>query len=398
MANDVLGTIDFKVIKDLSMPLCLHARGGSYVTVREGQEAMVFGYGTSFQKNLQLDWGLNLLSPILFKLKQHAFLTDMHQTYSGFHLLQVADVMGRAGVEEVERGANDMARMSASMTYSHLFFDKDVRRLLKMEEMEILGDALSFAWWKEGLEYEILLQKSDFKLTYATDVNIGRFFFKKFHEGDLVDLQKKGIYGPDVKSAVKPLLQISPWCSIALVQVQLVKHKESFGQIQSEVVRQAFSEIMTSGTWEEVMQKYATVEKRTKEDQYLLGLAAARLKSKGGEIFELCNQLKRYSQVLDQDKTFGTMKKDIMTWGGKFHAEGNLTQMGGYMEDKVSGGIAGIISKTMEKLALKLLHTSSVIVPIIGYFWFIHQKGFFKYAKGSITSAVHSVVHRMILP
>ena len=147
-------------------------------------------------------------------------------------------------------------------------------------------------------------------------------------------------------------------------------------------------------------------KKRIGEDQFILAQAASLLKDDANhkELYEQCNELKRYSQILDKTKTFGAMKESVLALGRQM--QGNM-DMGGEVRafvkklnlaETVSDEIASIISKTISKLGWKLLQSGEVMIPVLGYLWFIQRGGLFKFAKQSISSALQHTMHGMLLP
>ena len=114
--DDALRGIDFSIIPDLNLPLSLNAPGGSYVSVRKGHDKGYL-YGNSFQKDVQIGLGLNLLNPILFKLRQNAYLVNISTNYSSFHLLRPEDLWDKdpfLSPFKLRRAVNKWDRMSSS--------------------------------------------------------------------------------------------------------------------------------------------------------------------------------------------------------------------------------------------------------------------------------------------
>jgi len=412
--DDTLRGIDFSLIPDLNVPLSLNAHGGSYVSVSKGQDKGYL-YGNSFQKDLQIGLGLNLLNPIIFQLKQNAYLVDLSHRYGQFHLLRPKDLLEKEpflSSLKANRATKEWERMSASGLYSLLFFDKDLQRMLKMEDLVLLGDALTFAWWKEGVEYAIMLQKPEYALLYSMSIGEQEAFFSKYHKNTL-EAQEKGVYLGNIATNIKPILAISPWCSLSKVCKTVLKVMNRVGLFQSKIVRDvlnqlneendeyALSEFTPKLPW---ITKWMSKEKRMGEDQFLLAQAAAVLKDdpKHKELYKQCNELKRYSQIIDKTKTFGAFKDEVLAWGQQMQGEVDMGETVRAFVKKlnlaetVSDEVAGIISKTLHKLVGNLITSSEVMVPVLGYLWFIHRGGLFKYAKQAISSAIEHTVHGML--
>jgi len=262
------------------------------------------------------------------------------------------------------------------------------------------------------VEYAIMLQKPEYTLLYSISIGEQEAFFSQYHKNTL-EAQEKGVYYGDIATNIKPILAISPWCSLSKVCDIIQKVMKGVGLIKSKVLRyvlnklneesdtSVFSDFIPNVLW---ITKWMSKEKRMGEDQFLLAQAAAVLKGnpKHKELYKQCNELKRYSQIIDKTKTFGAFKDEVLAWGQQMQGEVDMGETVRAFVKKlnlaetVSDEVAGIISKTLQKLVGNLITSSEVMVPVLGYLWFIHRGGLFKYAKQAISSAIEHTVHGML--
>jgi len=412
--DDALRGIDFSAIPELNLPLSLNAPGGSF-SGDGGGGGGLFSLSLGIREKTQAALGLNLLNSSIWKLKQHELLNDMSKEYIGFHLLSPKDIfksINSAGIQVREDDAVGrkqplLYRISASSLFTLLFFDKDLKRILSNEAQIMLGNALTFAWWKEGLEYEIMLQSPDnlaiIQKYFYTSTHEQQEFFVKFHENFKIKSLEKGMYTDNMLDKIKFVLGLSPWCSISSVCSFLSIVKPKIGHFGSKEVR-AILQILLDDHGGLEVEFLLSGAKRALEDQFLLAQAAAVLKDdpKHKELYKQCNELKRYSQIIDKTKTFGAFKDEVLAWGQQMQGEVDMGETVRAFVKKlnlaetVSDEVAGIISKTLQKLVGNLITSSEVMVPVLGYLWFIHRGGLFKYAKQAISSAIEHTVHGML--
>ena len=407
----------------MNLPFSLTNPHGSFLSHSDKKSFFSVGEGVGDRIGEKL--GLNRLNSIIWNLRQHALLVEKGQKYMNLSLLKPEDVL-----KEVQQGLKQpssmlsqriqaslvkegtLEAMSASSFLSLVAFDSDLSQVLSTEEKIEVGNALTFAWWKESIEYLIMLQSpSNFKeilmdpsASYQNaDLTGNERLFAAFCNNEM-PLQQFGMDTSKFVNNIENMLRISPWCG-AVVVLSRMKKENKLWRVENRILRDRLREIAKESgpTFQANCQYLLSREaKRWLEHQFVLGLSAAYLKGKAAEsqLYEKCNALKEYSQIIDTKKTFGAYQGTAARLFKELKANKQLRkEVSAFVQkemvtDEMSSALADVISKTVRKLVDRAWH-SEALLSIMAVF-FVYQGGLFSMVKRAAVSFAGQTVQSAI--
>ena len=429
----LLKKMDLMNIPNLNIPPSLNSADGSFGGFK-GNSSLFSSFSFDYKRKAVNSLGLNLLNSTIWTLKQHAFMVKSAQEVMHLSILNTTNIwessyIAAAGEiiqpivkERNAQGNKNMAildRMSASSFLCSILMDKDVYSFFPPEEKLILNNAITLAWWKEGVEYDLMMQNPDLftpqngnAFFYNTDHTAQERFFTRFQE-DKLPLQMEGTY--DKESIVKnvmSILEISPWCGVLPIMKFLHYQKVPLSKVSNRDIRDLLTEILhrnddhddkiEDSVLQNKMRGWLSSDKRQLEDQFWLGKMAAVLAKKTNKndeqvfLFKKCNQLKRFSQIIDEHKLLGSFTGLYSTLALQLQKHNKfdpiITKL--KFNESISTEMADIISQTIKKVFLRALQ-SEAVVSLIACFIFFHN-GIFHGLQQMLYAFMAKIVHTII--
>ena len=216
--------------------------------------------------------------------------------------------------------AAPLEHMSASWFFGLLFFNSDINSQLSSKSKIVVGNALSWAFWKETVEYTIMHENPLFPmgdysdpavLYHAPDLGAQEAAFTAFCNRQLPE-QVEGVHKPGYSEAsLRRMLSISPWCGAGPVLRILREAQVRVGLVQEPSLRSIMESLLGEpgqAKAEEANLRYLlSANKRKREYQYVIGQVAACLKpfDSQKELHERAVQLRSHCEIIDVSHTLG---------------------------------------------------------------------------------------------
>lgn len=302
--------------------------------------------------------------------------------------------------------------ISASMFFTSVLFDGELSSQLTPEQRCLIGNALSFACWKEALEFDIMLENPSYiteilaqpsiayesvKFTEMTD------FFTSYNRGN--SSIQQGIFSDlAYVKEVKHILQMTPWCGIKDVSLSL--NTIEWDKVRNKDIETLVKQVQGTKLGI-VSDRLFSRRKREKESQYMLAKIVACLHTLSDDqrealrltsFYSKAKQLMYYTQIVDKGATveqFGQM-------ASKFKLN---TQMKKAIVDNIGGGdmqlkemastmLADIISGTGSKLLHKV-QRADIILPFIMTVLAI-KTGLYKNIESSVVAGFSAALRSIL--
>jgi hypothetical protein len=337
-----------------------------------------------------------------------AQLAETLSNKSGFKVLRSSDV--RKHVIDFEMRdenylENGINRMNASLFFTLLFINREFNSHLNIDQKITLGNALTFAVWKERMECDIFMQTDEEE--EWLDYHSGDFF-KKFCSGahNLFEML-------DTKEGITEILQTSPWCGLEQVMTIWENQVKSKGQFfvskwekKNQLMGDFFEEIKkTDGKSDLMIQSYQSIEKRKMEDQWFLIHALKRLSQQPPTQKEEASLRKKIIQEIEQiihtNVAIDAQGEMLALYTEKgIHLIESIRQNPAFkkemdgMKEYVSTTAAAILSKTGEKLMEKTFNYFVVLPMAIRTLRMVWSRGLFASAEYAMKSTLQNMMGR----
>ena len=253
-----------------------------------------------------------------------------------------------------------LRHMNASLFFTLLFVNTEFNDHLNIDEKLILGNALSFATWKEQMEHDISLHPEMEGLEYGyTRETFQQSFFNDFCSGN-----KNLIEILEDRKELSQLLCISPWCGFEKVwNYCIIRKSKPFinkwgkrNKVLSDILA-ALSHDKSDGSLEGIYSFLTTQAKRKQECQWFLletlkilsPLTSPQLKTLVHEIQQLAHANIAIDTQLYSEEGINLIES--IQKNPRFLKE--INSMNEEFKEYVSSTMAGIVSKTGEKLLQK---------------------------------------------
>lgn len=336
---------------------------------------------------------------------------------SGFQVLRSSDVCKRVWEWRMENAqviadsdfnliATNMEketiyRMNASLFFTLLFVDPGFNSYLTIDNKITLGNALTFAVWKERMECDILMHQSDltdyqeFSYTYDSDT-----FFQNFCSGAYNLLEML-----ETTEGISQILSTSPWCGLRSVlriwgdQIKTTKGKVfvSKWNKKNQVIGQFFDDQSTDIYTK--VQNFESSNKREMEDQIFLIRILTRINKIQPQDLKLKRLIQEIEQIVHTNVAIDAQTELVALYTERgIHLIETITQnpvfqkemdtLSNGMKEYVSTTTANILSKTGKKLIEKTFNYFVVIPMAIKMLHVLWKDGLFASAKYAMETSV----------
>lgn len=273
------------------------------------------------------------------------------------------------GYNAFEGEGSEIYRINASFFFTMLFTDTEFNTRFNIEDKILIGNALTFAIWKERMECDLIIHSKKKNLfdeggfVYDESHDNQDKFFSEFCSNRLVD-------SPDTRDRI---LKISPWCGFAIV-IKTVEEKLALvdkrpkGKGIHRLLRYCISIMVTNDFLTKVKGILMhTDSKRIQEDQYFLALIlshiAASPRRKDTDLKLLIHEIRQilYANVaVDTQGGIELYTMQGMDMLDKLRTNPKvLHEMKKINEDLteyISNTLSSVVSKTGEKLMHKTIN------------------------------------------
>jgi hypothetical protein len=286
--------------------------------------------------------------------------------------------------------------MNASLFFTLLFINKEFNSHLTIDQKLTLGNALTFAMWKERMECDIVMHvKEEEQWFNYGDHN--EDFFEKFCSGgnNLFDMINS-------EEGVAQILGTSPWCGLGHVLKIWETQVKSKGHIfvskwekKNKAMGDFFEHVSEAD-------EYESFRKREREDQWFLIHALKRLTQPHAKInashkriIQEIEQIIHTNVAIDAQGELTALytEKGIQLLESIKQNPTFLKEMDG-MKEYVSDTAAAILSKTGEKLMEKTFNYFVVLPMAIRTLRMIWSQGLFASAEYAMKSTLQTIIGR----
>ena len=297
-------------------------------------------------------------------------------------------------------------KRSASTFFSMLYWDKDINRNLAKKDICVLGSAVLFARWKEGLEYEVMLKASeelrhwlcynDDGLKYKGGEKEQKSLFDAFMKEKMME-QQTGVEAEDMNTFKSTLLKMSPWCPLPAVIEIVINNKllrgKITGQIRDPNVRGLLSGLLIDRG---LVIEMLSIDKRHSEPQFWIGVLAHYSKDQ-----YQANKLKTNVIMINENLVQASAQQKLSTFASTiektpFFKNQVLATLQGVVSDEgLKEGISTAVAEVVDKTTAKVLTNPSmqlVIAVVLGT-----RAGLFLAAQKRVVKAVARVLKQLLV-
>jgi hypothetical protein len=283
-----------------------------------------------------------------------------------------------------------LSHMNASLFFTLLFIDRELNAKLNIEKKLIIANALTFAVWKESMEIDVLLHVilgPIFRdsLHYYSSRNDHTQIFSEFCNTKMYEIKPQ-------------ILGISPWAGIDEVMRILnenLKNKKNVYGVKGKADR-LFGDALVKAKDYFSHDTIFSINKRHCEDQWFLievkGLLSSKHKALLGEI----DQIIHMNVALDWR---GSTQRGIdliekFKDDPKFQSE--MKKVSEEIQEYASTILAGVVSKTGEKLIQKAVNYFIFLPYVMRLFKEWRNKGLFASLQYSITYTLQNLTNSIL--
>jgi hypothetical protein len=274
-------------------------------------------------------------------------------------------------------------RMSASNFFSQLYWDKGIKRALTPKDLHVLGSAVLFARWKEGIEYDVMEKGSGelwawFGLSGGLSYSEPESEQKDFFTNYILKEAMKEQTGLDAFK--EALLTISPWCPLDAI-MDVLRDK-------AVIVSDPKLEYLLSHL--PPVSEMLTLNKRVSEPQFWVGMMTKYFDNE-----EYAKQLKANGIMIDQMLINETEMFKLTEIASTMLDTPSFKKQVVAAEEELEVGISnGVVDQATEKALKQTLASEQLqllIAMVLGT-----SAGLFLAAQKKVVQAVAGVLRQVL--
>jgi hypothetical protein len=305
---------------------------------------------------------------------------------NGLRLVELKDFAYLITALDHIHSSDPIHRMSASNFFSQLYWDKGIKRALTQKDLHVLGSAVLFARWKEGIEYDVM-EKGSGKLwtwfglkgglSYSEPESEQKDFFTNYI---LKEAMKEQTGLDAFKEA---LLTISPWCPLDAIMDVLRENALIGGPVSDPKLEYLLSHLPP-------VSEMLSLYKRVAEPQFWVGMMTNHFKNE-----EYAKQLKANGIMIDQVLINETEMSKLTEIASTMLDTPSFKKQVVAAEEEPKVGISnGVVNQATEKALKQTLASEQLqllIAMVLGT-----SAGLFLAAQKKVVQAVAGVLRQVL--